>query len=230
MTITQSTSAGPGRSRRATDRPTPGSSPRWATCSRCPAPDQADSFVLHAPLELVARAAPAPLRPAGAPGAGPPADPAIADEFEDFGPPVPEPAATDFASTTDAAARLVAAIDRGELDDIDAVARWLGRAATAPELPACSAADVVPRLAAAAHAPIFLYHLPRVAPRGEVTGELLRGLARELGRAPEWRLALDRRAGATARRVGARRRVFDAIARDSSGHAGSTATRRSSTR
>ena len=39
------------------------------------------------------------------------------------------PDAADFDSTTDAATHLVAAIDRGELDDVDAAARWLGRAA-----------------------------------------------------------------------------------------------------
>src|SRR6478736_10212863 len=95
---------------------------------------EADSFVLHAPLELVARAALLPsVQPAQRDQARRKIT-AIADEFEDFGPPVKEPANTDFASTADAATRLVAAIDRSELDDIDVVARWLGRAATAVEL------------------------------------------------------------------------------------------------
>ena len=78
----------------------------------------------------------------------------------------------------------MAAVERGELDDVDRVARWLGRAATPAQLRALLAGDVVPRLAAAAHAPIFLFELPRVAPRGEVTGELLRGLARSWGGHP----------------------------------------------
>ena len=95
--------------------------------------------------------------------------------------------------------RLVAAIDRGELDDVDQAARWLGRAATGPELQSLLAADIVTRLAAAAHAPIFLFQLPRIAPRGEVTGELLRGLARELGRYAGVAAALDGRPGARAR-------------------------------
>src|SRR5262249_57244905 len=84
--------------------------------------------------------------------------------------------------------RLHDAIEGGELDDVDRVARWLGRRASGDELRELLAADVVPRLAAAAHGPIFLYQLPRVAPRGEMSGELLRGLARELGRAPTWRI------------------------------------------
>ena len=72
----------------------------------------------------------------------------------------------------------------------------------------CSASTVLPNLAAAAHAPIFLYHLPRVAPRGEATPELLRPLARELARHPglgiEWvhdrpaTRRLTRRAGGRA--------------------------------
>jgi hypothetical protein len=175
-----------------------------------PRTDQADSFVLHAPLELVARAALLPyVQPVHRVHARRQIT-AIAEQFEDFGPPVPEPASAEFATTTDAAVRLVAAIDRGELNDIDAAARWLGRAATPGELPALLSADVVTRLAAAGHAPIFLYQLPRIAPRGEVSGELLRGLARELGRAPDWRLHwLDERSDGPA--VSADE-LFDAIA------------------
>ncbi|MGZ4755565.1 MAG: hypothetical protein ACXWA9_11705 [Acidimicrobiia bacterium] len=153
-----------------------------------PRADPADSFVLHAPLELVARAALLPfVQPSHRERARDQIT-AIASDFEDFGPPVPEPAADGYDSVDAGAANLVAAIDRGELDDIDQVARWLGRAASAAELQALLSADIIQRLAAAAHAPIFLFELPRIAPRGEVTGELLRGLARELGRAPEWQL------------------------------------------
>jgi hypothetical protein len=153
-----------------------------------PRAEPADSFVLHAPLELVARAA---LLPFVAPAQREQARRQIsnvAEEFEDFGPPVSEPAADGFDSVEDAATRLLAAIGWGELDDVDHAARWLGRAATAVELRTLLAPDVVTRLAAAAHAPIFFFELPRIAPRGEVTGELLRGLARELGRAPSWQL------------------------------------------
>ena len=153
-----------------------------------PRSDPADSFVLHAPLELVARAALLPFVQPPMRDRARAQIAAIASEFEASGPPVAEPAADGYDSIEAGAARLVAAIDRGELDDIDQVARWLGRAASGAELRALLSADVVPRLAAAAHAPIFLFELPRIAPRGEVTGELLRGLARELGRAPEWRL------------------------------------------
>lgn len=153
-----------------------------------PRAEMADSFVLHAPLELAARAALLPfVRPSGR-------DDArrriveVAEQFDAFGPPVRPPAPARFESTAEAAQRLTAAIDRGELDDVDAASQWLGRVAQAAELVRLLAPAVVPRLAAAAHAPIFLYQLPRVAPRGEISGELLRGLARELARFPEWRL------------------------------------------
>jgi len=153
-----------------------------------PRSDPADSFLLHAPLELVARAALLPFVHPEMRDRVRARIAAIGTEFEDFGAAVPEPDADSYDSVEAGATRLVATIDRGELDDIDQVARWLGRAASGAELRALLAADVVPRLAAAAHAPIFLFELPRIAPRGEVTGELVRGLARELGRAPEWRL------------------------------------------
>src|SRR4051812_36994311 len=146
-----------------------------------PRSDPADSFVLHAPLELVARAALLPfVQPAQRDRARQQIA-AIATDFEEFGPPVSEPAADGYDTVKSGADHLLAAIDRGELDDVDQVARWLGRAASSAELQALLSAAVVPRLAAAAHAPIFLFELPRISPRGEVTGELLRGLARELG-------------------------------------------------
>ncbi len=181
-----------------------------------PREDPADSFVLHAPLELVAAAALLPfVTPARRDQAREHIS-AIASEFEAFGPPVAEPANAGYDSVPVAAGHLVAALDRGELDDIDHVARWLGRAASSAELRTLLAADVIPRLAAAAHAPIFLFELPRVAPRGEVTGELLRGLARELGRAPEWRLhwidSVDHDRTATTHTGVNADAMFDAIA------------------
>jgi hypothetical protein len=153
-----------------------------------PRRDAADSFVLHAPLELAARAALLPW-----------VDPArrdrarlrlvaLAAEYDAFGPPPPPAAAVEFDAPTTAATRLTHALDRGELDDADVAATWLGRHASPAELSALLADDLVPRLGAAAHAPIFLYLLPRVSPRGELRGDLLRGLVRELGREPDWRL------------------------------------------
>jgi hypothetical protein len=154
-----------------------------------PREDPADSFVLHAPLELVARTA---LLPFVAPEQRAKARErivAVGTDFEAFGPPVaPHEEVAEYDSLAAGVARLGAAIEAGDLPAVDAAARWLGRTATATELRELLAADIVPRLSAAAHGPIFLHHLPRVAPRGEISGELLRGLAREVGRAPDWRL------------------------------------------
>jgi len=152
-----------------------------------PRVEMADSFVLHAPLELAARAA---LLPQVAPAARREARQRLVDlavGYERADDAVPEPPKRDFGSTREAAGRLRDAITAADLDEVDAVASWLGRAAAPGELRALLADDVVPRLSAAAHAPIFLYQLPRVAPRGELTGELLRPLARELARF-DWRL------------------------------------------
>jgi hypothetical protein len=153
-----------------------------------PREDPADSFVLHAPLELVARTA---LLPFVAPEQRATARDqivAVGTDFEAFGPPVAPPPADDFDSLPAGVVALVAAIEAGDLAAVDGAARWVGRTATATELRELLSGDIVPRLSAAAHGPIFLHHLPRVAPRGEISGELLRGLAREVGRAPDWRL------------------------------------------
>jgi hypothetical protein len=153
-----------------------------------PRADPADSFVLHAPLELTARAALLPfVRPSHRERARLRLL-TLADGFEGYGRPVDPPVPSALPSPEAAASRLAAAIDRGELDDVDAAAHHLGRHATPLELQRLLAPVVIDRLSAAAHAPIFLAHLPRVAPRGELTGELLRGLARELARYPDWRL------------------------------------------
>lgn len=153
-----------------------------------PREDPADSFVLHAPLELVARTA---LLPFVAPDHRATARDqivAIGTDFEAFGAPVAAPTPDEHDSLAAGVEQLVTAIEAGDLPEVDRAARWVGRTATATELRERLGADIVPRLSAAAHGPIFLHHLPRVAPRGEISGELLRGLAREVGRAPDWRL------------------------------------------
>lgn len=129
-----------------------------------PRRDDADSFVLHAPLELLARTAllgfvradqrePARRRIAE-----------IAGSFEAFGDPVSSPAVVAPASLAAAAAALDLAIDRGDLDDVDALAGWLGTHARPQDLPGLLADSLVPRLSAAGHAPIFLWLFPGSRP------------------------------------------------------------------
>jgi hypothetical protein len=158
---------------------------------RVPRAEPADSFVLHAPLELLARAA---LLPWVAPEGKRAAQLrllTLLDEFESWteaGLPAPVP---DTRPDAPSAARgLAAALAAGDLEAADVEAARVAHAAAPGELAALLGTTVLPNLAAAAHAPIFLYHLPRVAPRGEATPELLRPLARELARSPglgiEW--------------------------------------------
>ena len=161
---------------------------RVAAVVSAPRADPADSFVLHAPLELAARVALLPRVEPDERTAARAQIAAIATAYEAFGSSVPPPGARTFDSLAEAARWLGDAIAGGDLDEVDATATWLGRRATNDELARLLADVIVPSLAAAAHGAIFLYQMPRVAPRGELTAELLRPLARELARHPEWRL------------------------------------------
>ena len=139
------------------------------------------SYVLHAPLELLARAA---LLPHVAPHARDGARLRIASlvaGYEASGPAAADPPAAHFDSLADAAATLTAAIDGGDLDDIDTAAAWLGRRARPDQLVALLADTVVARLSAAGHANIYLALLTRTQPRG-VAGQMLRHPARELAK------------------------------------------------
>ena len=148
----------------------------------------ADSFVLHAPLELLARVG---LLRAVRPDAREQARQRLvwlAASYAAAGPPVERTPPAEHLEPSEAAARLVPALAAGDLDEVDHYAEALGRRATPEELRTLLAEPVAASLAAAAHGSILLYLLPRVAPRGEVTGAVLRGPARELARMPQWRL------------------------------------------
>jgi hypothetical protein len=151
-----------------------------------PRRDPADSFVLHAPLELLARAA---LLPFVAPGRRELARlrlVALVVAYEAWEPaplaasagPVPDPVA--------AAAALASALAAGDLEAADLAARGVADVGNPVDVGRLVGATVLPSLAAAAHGSIFLMHLPRVAPRGEAPPALLRPLARELARRPGW--------------------------------------------
>ena len=162
-----------------------------AATLRVPRENPADSFVLHAPLELVARAALLPRVRPDRRAAARVRIHEVGEQFTAAGAPLDGAAPVGplaFDSVDAGGEELIAAIDAGDLDRVDEVAGWLGRSATPVELRRLLAGDVQGRLSAAAHASIFLYQLPRISPRGEVTGELVRGLARELARYPDWRL------------------------------------------
>ena len=152
---------------------------------RIPRRDPADSFVLHSPLELLARAA---LLPAVAPAGRRPARLRIVSLLVQYEAGDPMTVPVPVAEPADPPAALAAAIAAGDLDGTDLAGAAVAGALPPEELAGALGAFVLPALAAAGHAPIFLYHLPRVAPRGEATAELLRPLARELARAPGWHI------------------------------------------
>jgi hypothetical protein len=148
----------------------------------------ADSFVLHAPLELLARVG---LLRAVRPDAREQTRQRLvwlAATYAAAGPSVERTPPVEQLDPADAADRLVPALAAGDLDEVDRYAEALGRRASPEELGTLLAEPVAASLAAAAHGSILLYLLPRVAPRGEVTGAVLRGPARELARTPQWRL------------------------------------------
>jgi hypothetical protein len=175
-----------------------------------PRRDSADSFVLHAPLELLARTALLPFVQASFRADARDRIAEIATQFEAFGSPVSPPATVTPSSVSEATRILRNALDRGELDQVDALASWLGRHVEARDLTPLLADAVIPRLAAAAHAPIFLWLYPRVSPRGEVPAEMLRQVCRELARAPDWRIEwIEQRAPADP---ASGERLFDALA------------------
>lgn len=130
-------------------------------------PRERSSFVLHAPLELLARAALLPL-------VAPPAREAarrrllvLADQYAASGVPVAPPATVTFGSAADA----VAAI--GDPDRADAAAVWLGTHCRPDQLRTLLAPALLASLEAAGHANIYLALLARYQPRG-LPGQMLR--------------------------------------------------------
>ncbi len=154
-----------------------------------PRRDPANSFVLHAPLELLARvglsARSIPDRHAEATARLE----AMIDEWNAFSEPIDDPAERAIPTSASASARSLAdALDAGAIDEADAAAIGLARTCRPDEFGGLIGDAVMTRTTAAAHAGIFLHLFPRVAPRGEVSPAIFRQLARELARQPEWRL------------------------------------------
>lgn len=157
-----------------------------------PRRDPADSFVLHAPLELLARAA--LLRWVAPPVREEARARLVASTLEYDGYEALEP-----AEPAGDAGPLGDALDAGDVDAADASAASLAGSTTAPELVAALADLVITHLGAAAHAVIFLDQLPRFASQSAPAAAMVRGLVRELAREPGARLRwLDERAATPA--------------------------------
>ncbi|MCU1427851.1 MAG: hypothetical protein JWL83_1851 [Actinomycetia bacterium] len=144
----------------------------------------ADSFVLHAPLELLARAALLRFVAPAAEDAGRRRLVWLAASYDAAGAPVDELAPGAPPTLEAAAATLVAAITDGDLDAVDRYATFIGGNATPRDVHRLLAGAVAPSLAAAGHAPILFNLLPH----GDGQSTLLRGPARELACHPDWQL------------------------------------------
>jgi hypothetical protein len=148
----------------------------------------ADSFVLHAPLELLARAALLHRVPLGHRTPARERVVGLAATYAAAGEGLPDPVTPDHGSVADGCAALVKAVSAGDLDEVDRHATWLAAAASADGLRTGLGPAVVPLLGAAAHAPILLHLMSRVPALGP---GLLRGAVRELARRPDLVVPVD---------------------------------------
>lgn len=163
-----------------------------ATILTAPRAEPPDSFILHAPLELLARAALLPHVSPDRREAAKGRMRAIAEQFEAFADPAPIPV---FDGTTAASAErcLRDALRDGDLEAAASAGQHLGRTLDAEALTAAVGDLLTPSLAAAAHGPIFLHHLPRALPRSPIAGAMFGTLAREVARNPDWALRWQER-------------------------------------
>jgi hypothetical protein len=152
-----------------------------------PKREPANSFILHAPLELLARRAllhyVAPDRRAAVRQQ----IVRVAALYQRAAEPVEPSADASFASPAAARAALADAAAAKDLDAVDNAAVWLGRDATTDDVLAL-AGTTVDSLAAAGHANIYFLLLVRTAWASRAALALLRPLAREIARYPELRI------------------------------------------
>jgi len=138
------------------------------------------SFVLHAPLELLARAALLERVPAESRRLARRRIELLATLYSAEGEPLPAPQATPELS-------LAEAIDAGDLAGIDGAVVALAATTCPAGIPPLLGDVLVDRLGAAGHANILMALVTRhPSPAG--ASMLLRGLAREVGKHPDWRV------------------------------------------
>jgi hypothetical protein len=176
------------------DDPRPGDA--WERCALAEASDQAlvgavagaitrpktapsSSFVLHAPLELIARARLLRLAPPEARAAARRRIAEIAARYALAGPEV-EAERRSYADEATALAALTAAMPAGDVAAADGALTWLLERSSAGALVAGLADAVIPALGAAGHAPILLALFLRAPELGEAHGALLRAPTRYL--------------------------------------------------
>lgn len=161
-----------------------------AAAAQAIAPPKAEadsSFITHAPLELLARAALLPLVARQARDEARRRIAAIAAAYARAGEEIPERPAV-FADVAQACAAAFAALDAGDADGLDGALLFLAPRLSLRELGAAFAERIAPELGAAGHAPILFAEFARIEGRIEGAGALLRAPARAIARDAEGRL------------------------------------------
>ena len=148
---------------------------------------EADSFVLHAPLELMARVQLLQWLPHDRQRPALAMIERLADQYAACSPDVQTPL---LVSRPPDAASLLAAVAAGQIDLVDSLATaWLPQWSAA-EVVATMGEALAPSLGAAGHAPIGLAMLLRDA---RMPATLLRGPLRALATRPSWRISWHER-------------------------------------
>jgi hypothetical protein len=152
-----------------------------------PKRDAADSFVLHAPLELAARRMLLPLVAPRHRRAVRQRILTVAAAYERAGEPAEAPSLTTFDSFAAGRAALVEAIGVGDLEQVDATTSWIVEAATSDQIMSL-AGPTLDLLGAAGHASIAFFLTSRLADTSRSSVRLLRPTLRELAREADLRL------------------------------------------
>jgi hypothetical protein len=160
---------------------------RAASAVSTPRKQEANSFVLHAPLELMARRLLLPYVPPRLRRAARERMISVAARYERIGDPVEPPRAAAYSSTDDAGTALLGALAEGDLEAVDVSASQFLQQATLDETMTL-AEPTIESLAAAGHAPIAFFLVSRMAPTNRSALALLRPTFRELARAPRLRV------------------------------------------
>ncbi len=158
-----------------------------------PKRDAADSFILHAPLELAARALLLPLVAPRYRRAVRERILWVAASYARAGDSVDPPLVPEFSSIAAARDVLVDALSLGDHGQADVAASWLLESASFDEIMGL-AGSTLDMLGAAAHAGIAFFLTSRLATTSRSSLRLLRPVLRELAREPEFHLDWTRHA------------------------------------
>lgn len=150
-----------------------------------PKHEPGDSFVLHAPLELLARRALLSVAHHGDRDGIRARVDSVAAEYAAWGTAIERRPRSSPAIATDPVGVLLRSIADRDSEGVDDAIAWMARHLDVDEFADALAGPVLPSLAAAAHGSIFLYLLPRVAARSLPAAAMARSTVHELARYPD---------------------------------------------